>query len=205
MISNFFIERPVLANVLAILMIVIGGVALVVAAGRAISRRGAADRAGHHALSRRQRPHRHRYRRPADRAAGERRRGHDLHAVVQRRRRQLFAHGDVQDRHRSQHRAGAGAEPGVERALLAAAGGAGAGRDRAEELDGDPADRDADVARRGATTASISPITRPSGSRTRSRGCPASATSWCSAPANIPCASGSIRTRCRRAGSSRRT
>ena len=120
------------------------------AAGGAIPRCGAADRAGHYALSRRQRPHRHRRRRLADRAAGERRRGHDLHAVVQRCRRQLFAHGDVQDRRRPQHCAGPGAEPGVERALLAAASSAGAGRDRAEELDGDPADRDADVARLGA-------------------------------------------------------
>ena len=87
------------------------------AAGRAISRRRAADRAGHHALSRRQRPHRHRHRRAADRAAGQRRRGHDLHAVLQRRRRHLHADRDVQDRHRSQLRAGAGAEPGLERAV----------------------------------------------------------------------------------------
>ena len=46
MISKFFIERPVLANVLAILMVVIGARRAVLAAGRAISRRHAADRAG---------------------------------------------------------------------------------------------------------------------------------------------------------------
>ena len=101
MIAKFFIERPVLANVLAILMVVIGAVALYSPAGGAISRRGAADRSGHDALSRRQRPHCDRHRGAADRAAGQRRRGHDLHAVVRRRRRQLYADGDLQDRHRS--------------------------------------------------------------------------------------------------------
>ena len=38
-------------------------------------------------------------------------------------------------------RAGAGAEPGGQRAVVAAAGGAGAGRHGAEEVDRDPADR----------------------------------------------------------------
>ena len=148
MISKFFIERPVLSNVIAILMILIGGVCLFRLAGRAISRCGAADRAGDDALSRRQRQDRDRYRGAADRAAGQRRRGHALHAVLQRVRRHLFADGDVQDRHRPQLRAGAGAEPGVERAVVAAAGGAEPGRHRAEEVHGDPAVRDADVAER---------------------------------------------------------
>ena len=44
MISKFFIERPVLANVIAILMVVIGIVSLFALAGGAISQRGAADR-----------------------------------------------------------------------------------------------------------------------------------------------------------------
>ena len=116
MISKFFIERPVLANVIAILMVLIGGVCAVQPAGRAISRRRAADRAGHDALSRRQRQDRDRHRGAADRAAGQRRRGHALHAVLQRRRRHLHADRDVRDRHRPRLRAGAGAEPGVERA-----------------------------------------------------------------------------------------
>ena len=148
MISKFFIERPVLSNVIAILMILIGGVCLVPPRGRAISRRGAADGAGHDALSRRQRQDRDRYRGAADRAAGQRRRGHALHAVLQRRRRHLFADGDVQDRHRPQLRAGAGAEPRVERAVATAAVGAEPGRHRPEEIDGDPAVRDADLAER---------------------------------------------------------
>ena len=116
MISKFFIERPVLANVLAILMVVIGAVALYQAAGRAISRHRAADRAGDDALSGRQRAHRDRHRRAADRAAGQRRGRHDLHAVLRRRGRHLHADRHVRHRHRAQLRAGAGAEPRVVRA-----------------------------------------------------------------------------------------
>ena len=74
MISKFFIERPVLANVIAILMVVIGAVALfrlpvaqypdVVPPTVQVTTR----------YPGRQRPHRHRHRRVADRAAGQRRR-----------------------------------------------------------------------------------------------------------------------------------
>ena len=53
-------------------------------AGRAISEHRAADRTGDDPLSRRQRPDRDRYGRPADRAAGQRRPRHDLHGVDQR-------------------------------------------------------------------------------------------------------------------------
>ena len=199
MISKFFIERPVLSNVIAILMILIGGVCAVQPGGRAISRRRAADRAGHDALSRRQRQDRDRHRGAADRAAGQRRRGHDLHAVLQRRRRHLYADGDVQDRHRSQLRAGAGAEPRVERAVAAAAVGAEPGRHRAEEVDRDPAVRHADLAERDLRQPLPVATTPPSTSGTSCRGCRASATSRCSAPASIRCGSGSIRTSCRRA------
>ena len=73
--------------------------------------------------------------------------------------------------------------------------GADAGRDGAEEIDLDPADRHVDLARRALRQPVSWRTTPPSASRTRSRGCPASATSRCSAPANMPCASGSIRRR----------
>ena len=53
-------------------------------AGRPIPERDAADGAGDDALSRRQPADRRRHRRPADRAAGQRRPGHDLHGVDQR-------------------------------------------------------------------------------------------------------------------------
>ena len=88
------------------------------------------------------------------------------------RRRHLHADGHLQDRHRSQLRAGAGAEPRVERAVVAAAVGAGAGRHRAEEVDRDPAVRDADVARSRPTTAFFSAITPRSTCRTNCRALP---------------------------------
>ena len=120
MISKFFIERPVLSNVIALLMILIGGVALfslavaqypdVVPPTVQVTTRypgaSANDRDGHGGA--------------ADRAAGQRRRGHDLHAVLQRRRRHLHADRHLQDRHRPRFRAGAGAEPRLERAVAAA-------------------------------------------------------------------------------------
>ena len=63
-----------------------------------------------------------------------------------------------------------------------------------KRIDRDPAFRHADRRRTTATTASTSPTTRPSISRTSFRACRASAMSPSSAPANIRCASGSIRT-----------
>ncbi len=53
---------------------------------------------------------------------------------------------DLRHRHRSQLCAGARAEPRFSRHGVAAAIRAGAGRRRSEEIDRDPADRDADVA-----------------------------------------------------------
>ena len=199
MISKFFIERPVLANVIAILMVVIGLVALI---NLPVAQYPDITPPTVQVTTRypgRQRAHGHRHGRAADRAAGQRRRRHDLHAVVLHRRRQLHAHSDVQDRHRPQLRAGAGAEPGRDRACRAAAGGAGAGRRHPEEVDGDPPDHRADVARRQLRQ----PLSRelrdhPAQGRAR-RGSPASATSTCSAPASTPCGSGSIPRSCRRA------
>src|ERR1700684_3672934 len=137
MISKFFIERPVLSNVIAILMILIGGVALfelavaqypdVVPQTVQVTTRypGASAKTvmdtvalpieqqvngvedmlymqsysragGPYALTRRQLQYGYGRRCVADRAAGQWRRGHALHAVLQRRRRHLCAHGDVQ-------------------------------------------------------------------------------------------------------------
>ena len=61
------------------------------AAGRAVSRGDAADGAGDGALSRGQRPDGARHRGRADRAAGQRRRGHDVHVVAMHQRRHLHA------------------------------------------------------------------------------------------------------------------
>ena len=134
MMSKFFIEHPVLANVLAIVMVLLGAVAAlsrcrspqypnVVPPTVQVTTRypgaSAADRDRHH--------------RPADRAAGQRRRPHALHAVDQRRRRHLQADGDLRHRLRSEHRSGAGAEPRADRHGLAAAIGADPGRHRPEK------------------------------------------------------------------------
>ena len=171
----------------------------------AISRRRAAHRAGDGALSRRQRRHRRPRGGAADRAAGQRRRGHDLHVVAVDQRRPVHAHRHLQDRHRRRQGADPRREPRVERARLAA-------RERAEA---GPADDQEDRPRfsrsspsprpTGATTACSCRTTPPSTCSTRSPASTASAASPCSAPANTPSASGSIRRSCRRAGSSRRT
>ena len=58
------------------------------------------------------------------------------------------------DRHRPRLRAGAGAEPGQRGAGLAAGRRPGAGRHGREEVDVDPADRVADLAGRAISTAS---------------------------------------------------
>ena len=84
MMSKFFIEHPVLANVLAIVLVLHRRDLPVPPAGRPIPECRAANGAGDDALSGRQRPDRDRHDRPADRAAGERRRRHALHAVDQR-------------------------------------------------------------------------------------------------------------------------
>src|SRR5262249_47036694 len=118
------------------------------ARGRAISQRGAADHFRHHALPRRERARGGRHRRAADRAAGQRRRRHDLYAVLERRRRQLHADRHLQDRNGHQLRAGAGAEPGLQRARAVAAGGTGARRDGTAEIHRHSAIRDLELARR---------------------------------------------------------
>ena len=55
MISRFFIDRPVLANVLALVFVLIGLVSLFQLPDRPISQRRTADHTGHHAVSRRER------------------------------------------------------------------------------------------------------------------------------------------------------
>src|SRR5262249_10912340 len=109
----------------------------------AVSQCGAADHLGHHQLPRGERPGRGRYRRAADRATGQRRRPHDLHAILERLRRQLYAHRHVQDRNGHQLRAGAGAEQGLRRARAVAGGGAVPGRYSAAEVHRDSAIRHA--------------------------------------------------------------
>ena len=81
------------------------------AAGRPVSGDHAAHGGGLGLLSRRRLAGGGRHRRRADRAAGQRRRGHDVHVVAVHQRRHLHAHGHLQAGHRPEHGPGAGAEP----------------------------------------------------------------------------------------------
>ena len=113
MISHFFIDRPIFAAVLSIVVTLAGAVAVftlpvaqypdVTPPTVLVTRH----------LSRRQRPDRARHRGRADRAAGQRRREHDLHVVAMHQRRRLQADGHVQAGHGFRHGPGAGAEPRV--------------------------------------------------------------------------------------------
>ena len=84
MISRFFIDRPIFATVLSVVITLIGGISLLYPAGRPVPADHAARREHLDQLSRRQRPGRGRHGRRAHRATGQRRRGHALHVVATR-------------------------------------------------------------------------------------------------------------------------
>ena len=148
MISKFFIERPVLANVIAILMVIIGVVSLlvlpvaqypdVVPPTVSVTTRypGASARTVIDTVAL-----------PIEQ---------QVNGVEDMLYMQSYASADgsytltvtFDDRHRPQRRAGAGPEPRVGGAGGAASSGAGARRQRPEEVDGDPRNRDVDVAGR---------------------------------------------------------
>jgi AcrB/AcrD/AcrF family len=146
MISDFFIDRPVLANVLAILMVVIGAVAVfalpvaqypdVVPPTVQVTTRypGASARTVVDTVAL-----------PIEQ---------QVNGVEGMIYMQSYSGADGSYSltvtfkiGADLNRTGPGAEPGIERTVLAAAGGAGARRRRAEEFDGNPADRHVDVAR----------------------------------------------------------
>ena len=83
MISKFFIEHPVLANVLAIVLVIIGAVSLLrlpIAQYPNITPPTVQVTTRYPGASPQ---NSRRYRRPADRIAGQRRAGDDLHGVDQ--------------------------------------------------------------------------------------------------------------------------
>ena len=92
------------------------------AADRAVPRDRPAHGDRHRQLSRRQRQDRGRDGGHADRRAGQRRRGHDLHVEPEHERRQHDPDCDVQTGHEPGHRPGAGPEPRGHRAAALAAG-----------------------------------------------------------------------------------
>ena len=80
--AHFFVDRPIFASVLSIVIVLVGAHRLCRAAGRAVSRDRAADDRRARLLSGRQCRDRRRDRRDADRAGDQRRRGHALHVLL---------------------------------------------------------------------------------------------------------------------------
>ena len=148
MFSKFFIERPIFAGVVAIVTVLLGLVALLAPADRAVPEHHAAHDLRHHQLPGCERHHGREHGGHPDRAAGQRRAGHALHAVLQRVGRHLHADRDLPGRHRH----GYGADPGLparrDRAGPAAAPGLGAGRHGQAAVDQHPAVRQPDLADR---------------------------------------------------------
>ena len=132
--SQFFINRPIFASVLSIIITLAGVIALFDAADRAVSGDHAADGRSVRRLSRRQRPGRRRHRGRPDRAAGQRRRGHAVHVVAVHQRRHLHPDRHVPERRRSEHGPGAGAEPRLAGPADPARPGQAPRRDGQEEI-----------------------------------------------------------------------
>ncbi len=134
MFSVFFINRPIFASVLSIIITLAGGIAvftLPVAQYPEITPptvEVTATYPGANAASRR------RYGRRADRAERQRRREHALHELAVHQRRHVHADRDLSKRSRSEHRSGAGAKSRVARAADYARPGQAARRDREKEI-----------------------------------------------------------------------
>ena len=198
--SRFFIDRPIFAWVIAIIIMVAGVIAITrlpIAQYPTIAPPAVTVSAiypGASAQVGRGLGH-------ADHRAGhERARRPHLHVLDQRVERPVDDHAHVPERHRSRHRAGAGAEQAAARDAAAAADRAAAGHQRQQGGAGLPDGRRLRLRRRQHGRATTSPTTSPRTSSTRSRASPASATCRCSAR-STPCASGSIPASSRPTGS----
>ena len=143
-ISHFFIVRPIFAAVVSLVITIIGAIGYCGPRRHAAARDHPAHHHRHRELSRRQRADRGRHGGGADRAGGERRRGHDLHGLAVDRRRQPVADRHLRRRHRHRQGAGAGAEPRQRRRAPPARRGAPQRPHRAQALArpaaGDPPD-----------------------------------------------------------------
>ena len=120
MFSRFFIDRPIFATVLSIIITLAGGVAVWTLPDRAVPADHAAEHHRLHHLPRRRRPHRRRVGGRAHRAAGQRRREHDVHVLAGRQRRLVQPQRHLQARRQPEFRPGAGAEPRQPRPAAAA-------------------------------------------------------------------------------------
>ena len=92
---NFFIGRPIFATVLALLMLLIGGICIFVLPIAQYPADHAAAGSGHHDLHRRRRQYRRRDGHDADRAADQRRQGDDLLQLRQHEQRHLDDRRDL--------------------------------------------------------------------------------------------------------------
>ena len=148
MFSNFFIDRPIFATVLSIVIVILGGGRLPPVADCPIPGGRASRGPGVRDLSRRQRQDRGRDRGHAHRTGSQRRRADALHVVALHQRRPDVPRRHLRGGHEPRHGAGAGAEPRLHRGSQAAGGSQAARRDHEEEIAGDPAVRQFDFARR---------------------------------------------------------
>ena len=121
MFSRFFIDRPIFATVLSIVITLAGGLAMRESALGPVSAGHAADGASQLHVSRRQRRGGGRDRGRAHRAAGQRRGADAVHGVVVGQRRLLQSLGDLRAGDGPEPGPGVGAEPG-ESGLADAAG-----------------------------------------------------------------------------------
>ena len=112
MFSRFFIDRPIFATVLSVVITLGGADCVLPAPADAISAGDAADGASPLHLPRGQRRSGGPERGGPHRAAGQRRREHDLHGVAVGQRRLVQSHGDVPAGSQPEPGPGAGAEQG---------------------------------------------------------------------------------------------
>ena len=192
--ARFFIDRPIFAAVLSIMIFLVGAIAMWQLPISQYPEVVPPSVRGARAVSGREPEGDRRDGRRAARAGDQRRREHALHVLAGHQRRHDAADGHVPARHRRRQRAGAGAEPRRAGAAAPARGRAPPRRDDEEGL-ARPADgRAPDFARRPLRHACTCATTRRCRCATCWRACPAWARCACSAPATTRCASGSIPT-----------
>ena len=202
-LPHFFIDRPIFAAVLSIIILIIGAIAqstLPIAeypeiapptVNIAATYPGASAQIISETVA------------TPDRARGQRRRRYALHRLAVDRRRAAVDQRRVQARHQHRSGAGAGAEPRLGGRAAPARGRAPSRHRGAQGLARPDDGRAHDLAGRHAATSSTSPTTRRS---TFAMCCCVSmawATSTSSAPATTRCASGSTRPRLRTSASRR--
>ena len=116
--AKFFIDRPIVAIVISIVMTIVGAIAYLQLPVAQFPDIVPPEIQVQDDLHRRRRAHGRAIGRDAHRAADERRRSDELHAVGERQRRHDQADGELRGRHRSEHRPDPVAdarEPGVSR------------------------------------------------------------------------------------------